>query len=349
MNSDSSRNDIWKWLALLIIAVFSIYVTFPVKEKMRFGLDLKGGTSFTLGVDKEKLRESIIAEKPALSNDTAAIEKEIQKTLEGCDARIIQVVRRRVDGMGMNEPVIQGMKDHRLLVQLPGVDNDTRQAAKKSLQSAAFLEFRLTHPNNDDLVNKLLSLEVAPEGYEKGGSGYQRTANYNEVAARKGYAARLAAFHVSDPRYQFMLEKEGDGSYRPAFVARSSPLGSSKRFTGEYLTSASVERDPAGSLAIDFSLNSEGARLFSQITRNYMAHGAKNKTDRGRQLAIVLDDVLVSAPVIQSEIGSHGQITGHFSAPEAQQLANDLNAGALPAPLQILAESSVAPTVLGLG
>ena len=164
MNSDSSRNDIWKWLALLIIAVFSIYVTFPVKEKLRFGLDLKGGTSFTLGVDKEKLRETIIADQPALSNDTAAVEKKIQDTLAGCDARIIQVVRRRVDGMGMNEPVIQGMKDHRLLVQLPGVDDETRQAAKKSLQSAAFLEFRLTHPRNDELVNKLLSLDVAPEG-----------------------------------------------------------------------------------------------------------------------------------------------------------------------------------------
>ena len=345
MNSDSSRNDIWKWLALLIIAVFSIYVTFPVKEKLRFGLDLKGGTSFTLGVDKEKLRETIIADQPSISNDVAAIEKKMQDTLAGCDPRIIQVVRRRVDGMGMNEPVIQGMKDHRLLVQLPGVDEETRRAAKRSLQSAAFLEFRLTHPRNDELVNKLLSLEVTPEGYEKGGSGYVRAANYNEVAAKKGYAARLAAFHTPDPRYQFMLEKSGDGSFRPAFVSRSSPTGTSKRFTGEFLTSASVERDPAGSLAISFSLNSEGARLFSQITRNYVAHGPKNPTDRGRQLAIILDDVLVSAPVLQSEIGAHGQITGHFSASEAQQLANDLNAGALPAPLQILAESSVAPTV----
>ncbi|MCQ2390965.1 MAG: protein translocase subunit SecD [Kiritimatiellae bacterium] len=345
MNSDSSRNDIWKWLALLIIAVFSIYVTFPVKEKLRFGLDLKGGTSFTLGVDKEKLRETIIADQPSISNDVAAIEKKMQDTLAGCDPRIIQVVRRRVDGMGMNEPVIQGMKDHRLLVQLPGVDEETRRAAKRSLQSAAFLEFRLTHPRNDELVNKLLSLEATPEGYEKGGSGYVRAANYNEVAAKKGYAARLAAFHTPDPRYQFMLEKSGDGSFRPAFVSRSSPTGTSKRFTGEFLTSASVERDPAGSLAISFSLNSEGARLFSQITRNYVAHGPKNPTDRGRQLAIILDDVLVSAPVLQSEIGAHGQITGHFSASEAQQLANDLNAGALPAPLQILAESSVAPTV----
>ena len=117
MSTDSSmRNDIWKWLSLLIIAIFSIYVTFPVKEKMRFGLDLKGGTSFTLGVDDEKLRESIIADNPAISNDTAAIERKIQETLNGADPRIIQVVRRRVDGMGMNEPVIQGLKNHRLLV-----------------------------------------------------------------------------------------------------------------------------------------------------------------------------------------------------------------------------------------
>ena len=60
MNTDStSRNNIWKWLALFIIAAFSFYVTFPVKDKLRFGLDLKGGTSFTLGVDKDKLRETV--------------------------------------------------------------------------------------------------------------------------------------------------------------------------------------------------------------------------------------------------------------------------------------------------
>ena len=344
MKSDSMRNDIWKWLTLLIIAVFSIYVTFPAKEKLRFGLDLKGGTSFTLGVDKDKLRETILAASPALSNDTVAVEKKIQETLQGCDARIIQVVRRRIDGMGMNEPVIQGMKDHRLLVQLPGIDEETRKAAKKSLQSAAFLEFRLTHPRNDELVAKLMATEACPEGYERGGAGFVRAANYNEVASRKGYAARLSSFRVPDPRYQFMLEKAKDGvSYTANFVCRTPPV--KEPITGEYLTSASVERDPAGSLAISFSFNSKGAKLFSEATRNYVAHGPKNRTDRGRQLAIILDDTLVSAPVIQSEIGAHGQITGHFSASEAQQLANDLNAGALPAPLMILAESSVAPTV----
>ena len=324
------------------LVVTALWVTFKIVSR---GGDEDFTVSLMLGVDKDRLRETIIADQPSLANETAIVEKKIQETLAGCDARIVQVIRRRVKGLGINDPAIQVMMDHRFLVQMPGVDDEMRQTVKSSLQSAAFLEFRLTHPRNDELVNKLLSQDVAPEGYQKGGSGYQRAANYNEVSSKKGYAARLAAFHTPDPRYQFMLEKTGDGSYRPAFVARSSPTGTSKRFTGEFLTSASVERDPAGSLAISFSLNSEGARLFSQITRNYVAHGPKNPTDRGRQLAIILDDVLVSAPVLQSEIGAHGQITGHFTAPEAQQLANDLNAGALPAPLQILAESSVAPTV----
>ena len=221
MNSSTSRNDIWKWLALLIIAVFSIYVTFPVAEKLRFGLDLKGGTSFTLGVDKDKLRETIIAANPTLSNDTARVEEKINETLRNCDARIIQVVRRRVDGMGMNEPVIQGMKDHRLLVQLPGIDEDTRARAKQSLQSAAFLEFRLTHPKNDQLVAKLLSKDVAPEGYKKSGSGYARDTNWAELSKKPGYAARLARFEAPDARYSFMLEDNGDGTYSPNFVARS--------------------------------------------------------------------------------------------------------------------------------
>ena len=68
-------------------------------------------------------------------------------------------------------------------------------------------------------------------------------------------------------------------------------------------------------------------------------------SDRGRQLAIVLDNQLISAPEIKSEIGSQGEITGRFTPAEAQKLAAELNAGALPAPMKILAETTVAPTV----
>ena len=337
-----ARNNIWKWMVLALIAVISIYVCNPPAEKVRFGLDLKGGTSFTLGVDTDKLAESIIAANPAITNTPGAVQKKIEETLTGCDDRIISVIRRRVDAMGTNEPVIQGMKDHRLLVQLPGVDEEVRKAAKASLQSAAFLEFRLTHPKNDQLVAKLLSKEVCPPGYKKSGSGYARLDNWSTLSQQPGYAAQFSRFETPDARYSFMLEDNGDGTFSPNFVARSTE----PRVTGEDLVSSQVERDPtSGGLSIGFRLSAEGGRKFSQLTRNYKAHGPKNPTDKGRQLAIILDDQLISAPVIQSEIGSQGQITGRFDAKSAKKLSDELNAGALPAPMKILAETTVAPTV----
>jgi SecD/SecF fusion protein len=139
-----------------------------------------------------------------------------------------------------------------------------------------------------------------------------------------------------------MLEDRGDGTYSPNFVARRTD----PQVTGEHLENAAVERDPtSGKLSIGFRLNSDGAQKFATLTRNYKAGGPKNPTGRGRQLAIILDNQLISAPVIQSEISANGQITGNFDGPSAQKLANELNAGALPAPMRILAESSVSPTV----
>jgi len=354
MSKDSvARNNIWKWLILALIAGVSIYAVnppFDVKDekgkvieqgRIRRGLDLQGGTSFTLGVDKEKLAETIIAANPQLTNAPERVEAEVAKRLEGCDARVIQVIRRRVDAMGMNEPVIQGLKDHRVLVQLPGASNEVSQSAERALRSAAFLEFRLTHPRNQELVGKLLGKEVAPEGYVKGGQGYVRAENYGAVSRQPGYAARLAVFQVPNPQsYCFMLEKESDDSFRPAFVSRKVEL------TGESLVSARVDSHPVtGALSIDFELDAAGGKKFSEVTRAYKPHGSKNPRPEGRQLAIILDGMLISAPSINSEIGRNGQITGSFTAAEAQQLANDLNAGALPAPMAILAQSSVSPTV----
>ena len=341
MNFDTSiRANLWKWLVLLAVAIFSVAVTTPLGEKIRLGLDLKGGTSFTLGVDEDALRESVMAQV-ADTNDTAAIQARVDEALVGCDDRVVEVVRRRVDGMGMNEPVIQGMKGHRLLVQLPGIDDATRAEAKRSLQSASYLEFRLTHPRNQELASKLMSSGKIPEGYvlSSTGEGFARATNYVAIAKKPGYKTRLSSFGRPPQGYQFMLEKSKDNSYHPNYVSRKTEL------TGEYLVSARVERDQVGRPVVGFKLNSKGGNLMRKLTRNYIAHGAKNSTDRGRELAIILDGTLVSAPVLQSEIETQGQISGSFSVAEAQRLANDLNAGALPVPLKLLAEESVSPTV----
>ena len=340
MSFDSSmRANAWKWLALLAITVFSICVLLP-KDSIRLGLDLRGGTSFTLGVDEEALRESVMAQVEN-TNDVSAIDARIKDTMAGCDERIVEVVRRRVDGMGMNEPVIQGMKGHRLLVQLPGSNDVTRAEAKRSLQSASYLEFRLTHPRNRELVNKLLASNKAPEGYRlsEKGDGFARVENYDAISKKPGYKTRLNSFGRPPQGYVLMLEKDKDSTYRPNFVSRKTEL------TGNDLVSATVERDQVGRPVVGFRLNRKGGNLMRKLTRNYIAHGAKNPTDRGRELAIILDGSLISAPVLQGEIDTRGQISGQFSVAEAQQLANDLNAGALPVPLKLLAEESVSPTV----
>src|SRR5690554_5335814 len=88
-----------------------------------------------------------------------------------------------------------------------------------------------------------------------------------------------------------------------------------------------------GEPVVNFTLDRAGARQFADMTRNNI----------GRPLAIVLDDKVITAPVIRSEIGGSGEISGDFTTREASELALLLRAGALPAPLDVLEERTVGP------
>ena len=363
-------NDLWKWIVLGLVAMFAFLICnppFDVKNdhgevveagKLRFGLDLKGGTSFTLGVDRQRLSEMIVENDPSLTNaapevSEKAVSLAVEKTLQNCDNSIVGIIRRRVDSMGMNEPVIQSMADHRFLVQLPGANDQVRKGARDALLSAAFLEFRLLAPKNHDYVTDALAKGDCPPGYARSGSGFIRfedpadpknPKNYSVVSKQPGYFTRLANWHAPvGNRFCFMPMENDDGTLSPCYVYRQAPLKETvdgkpvqRPITGDLLEKAYVERDPTtGKIAIGFRFNQEGARRFSKVTGKHI----------GEQLAIILDGVVISAPVINSEIGASGQITGHFNIKEAQKLASDLNAGALPAPLEILSETEVAPTV----
>ncbi len=88
-----------------------------------------------------------------------------------------------------------------------------------------------------------------------------------------------------------------------------------------------------GEPVVNFDLDRAGARQFADMTRNNI----------GRPLAIVLDDKVITAPVIRSEIGASGEISGSFTTREASELALLLRAGALPAPLEVVEERTVGP------
>jgi Preprotein translocase subunit SecD len=105
--------------------------------------------------------------------------------------------------------------------------------------------------------------------------------------------------------------------------------------SGEHLTDAQPGFDNLNNSAIvTFKLDGFGAKKFAYATKNNI----------GRRLAIIIDNQVVSAPVIQDAITTgNGQISGNFSVKEANNLAIVLRSGALPAPLEIIEERTVGP------
>ncbi len=368
MAKDSnSRNNLWKWLILLLIGVGSAYLTFPIRDvkdadgtviqpgKVRLGLDLKGGSSFTLEVDREKLDQMIVDENPELANlEQDELAKKLsaarKERLNGLDFedRVVEVIRRRVDAMGTNEPVIQpaknGNDEPRIVVQLPGADKKTQDAARDRLQKMAHLAFHIVPENEQELINKLLA---EPEYKDKAPRGFKRVGNdffLAEPGEDDPTAPVVANFgrdidfsEITDEPVRFIFERQkrgktGPTTYVPHFISRKAG------FTGDGLEAARVTAGEglAGGFAVSFDVKPGKPTIdFGRLTGDNI----------NRQMAIVLDDEQISAPVLKSKISDHGQITGNFTAAEAKRLASDLNAGALPVPLKLGAESSIDPTV----
>ena len=203
-------------------------------------------------------------------------------------AQAIEIVRRRIDETGTNEPSIQQQGADRIIVQRPGLDDPSR--IKKLLGKTAKLTFQLAHPTifPDDLDKN----SKAPPGYVK----LQEDKN---------------------PDRFYMINKR-------------------IMVSGEMLKDASPTFDRNNSPSVSFQLSPLGGKKFGRVTGKHV----------GRAFAIVLDGKVVSAPVIQTQIFSTGQITGAFSVQETNDLALVLRSGALPAPMVILEERSVGP---GLG
>jgi preprotein translocase subunit SecD len=161
----------------------------------------------------------------------------------------------------------------------------------------------------------------------------EKVAIVDGMLARPEAARRLPRGFVL--RWGAETMSRGARAYRGLYILEERPI-----MTGEFLVDAKARLDPLYNQAtVDFELTRRGGRVFERETGRHV----------GDHMAIVLDNVVQSQPpVIRSQIGSRGQIElGSASLQEAQDLALVLKAGALPAPLQIVEERSVGPT-LGL-
>ena len=189
----------------------------------------------------------------------------------------IEIVRRRIDEVGTNEPNILKRGNNRILVELPGLDDPMR--VKSLLGKTANLTFRFVSKDNND------------------------------------------SFGVEKLKYE-------DNS-QEATVSKRIII------SGDNLLDAQPQMDTqTNQTIVSFSLDRVGAKRFGKAT----------STGVGKQLAIVLDGMIISAPVIRDTIASgSGQISGGFTFQSATDLALLLRSGALPAPLNIIEERTVGP------
>lgn len=337
---------IWKWLILIAAVAFSLVVVTPPKDKVRLGIDLIGGTSITVELDVEEVTRNVRQEKPDATE--AEITAAVQKILDGAQDRALEVIRNRVDNLGVSEPIIYPAKGHRIVVQLPGASGTKIAEAEEAIRRAAYLQFRMVHKDNARFVRELLDKRLVPEGYriEQAGSGtyYAIDESFPKENRTPAWRDRLGRFNLPDPSYEFMLDKqdvEGRTLYQPVFVKRYPEL------TGEYLEDASVDFGKMGESLVLLRFDSKGAKKFAQVTADYAPGGARNPNPNEHcQLAIVLDGTLYSAPRINEAIyGGRAQIEGRFSFEEAQFLSNILRAGSLPAPVRVVEKRTVSPSL----
>lgn len=268
------------------------------------------GGKMNLGLDLRGGAHIVLQAKDTPENPIGA---------DGLD-RLVAVLRNRVDQYGVTEPIIQKSGRDRVIVDLPGVQDPS--AALELIGKTALLEFREVLDQSEPPV-------PAPErkNYDSDEQFAAAQKRWNDTINAQQTAGSHFAERAKGIEGAIVAKSEDDQHYY---------LLGKTLVAGKDLTDASINPDNLGRMGVSISFNPEGAQAFEQATGQLV----------GKQLAIVLDGVVISAPVVQDRIaGGHAQITGRFSADEATRLAIMLKAGALPVEVEIAENRSVGPSL----
>ncbi len=263
----------------------------------------------------------------------------VKQLKESAVDQAVKAIRNRVDKWGVSEPTIAKRGDASILVQLPGYSNPEK--AKELIGKTAQLEFKIV----DDTDTSLSKLTDLPPGITL---NWDRYSGAGDATVSSPYLeskdrAQLAQYlkDKAPPAHVIAIGKL-EGRTRAETTYRSWLLDQKQGMTGEYITDARVAFDNAPGEGnrpyVQVSFNKTGADLFGKLTKENVK----------RRMAIVLDDTVDSAPIIQTEIPG-GICSIHLGglkpineiADEAKDLALVLKSGALPAPVRILEERSV--------
>ena len=232
---------------------------------------------------------------------------EEMKALNG----VRDVIERRVNAFGVAEPVIRPSKvgnSYRLIVELAGIKDVSK--AKAMIKETPLLEFKEEGETKTELSedDKKMVDQLATQYFK----------NIKDQADKDGK-------NEKQPTLEDIKKSLTNQFLQPQWKATG--------LSGKQLERAQVNfQQQTGQPTVSLTFNKEGKELFKQITER----------SKGKRVAIFLDGQVISAPVVQAIIrDGRAEISGGFKLKEAQELAQRLNAGALPVPIKLVQEQSI--------
>jgi len=338
-------------LVLAVIAA-SVWYLYPPKKTINLGLDLQGGIHLVLGVDTAKalaaqtdraaedvkgaLERKGIGVKRVAREGNAAFTVELASPASWNDAltvaREFETFERRNEDQSAGRFTLA--TSERRVREL--ADSAVRQGVetiRNRVDQFGVAEPTITRQGEDRILIQLPGVQDP----ERAKALIGRTALLEfklldeRTSVDDALAGRLP--EGSEVIYQRRVDKETKAERKIPYVVQKRTL-----LTGAELNRAEVNADPnsPGNWQVSIEFNAVGTRVFGEIT----------EANVGKHLAIILDGTLYSAPRINERIpGGRAVITGQFTVDEARDLAIVLRAGALPAPVAILEERTVGPSL----
>ena len=284
------------------------------------------------------------------------------------------IIRKRIDQLGVAQPNVQKLQNGRILVELPGIDD--RERARKQLKSTANLEFWETYFNDEVIgrisaantaVGQLLNPELfgdeAPAdstltqgqlqlknplfatfqmelGRRSAIVGYAQVSDTNRV---NDVLNRPEAIEALGSDLRLLWDAKSNGNIASLYAIKDESGKGRADLTGNSIVDARVSYDEIGDVVVSMTMDSDGAKIWGTMTK-------KCSEENNRAVAVVLDNLVFSAPNVQSaitngrsQISFGSQQSSEQKIVEAEDLAGLLKAGSLPAPARIVDEVSIGP------
>lgn len=306
------------------------------------------------------------------SNDEVIVV--IREELKGAIDRAFSVLRARIDKFGVVQPNIQQLEQEgRILVEMPGVKDHER--VKRLLQSTAQLEFWETS-SIQELQAFLVNVNAVIQAEEEALNPVSIASDslmldsldtgignpfFELINVQYAFGARLGVVAVEDTSKVNSIMRRDDirsllvgdvkntkflWSAKPLvvegeevgleYVAIKSNRDDKAQLSGDVIVDANSQIDPTGMVNVSMRMNAEGSKKWKKLTENNI----------DRQVAIVLDNYVYSFPTVNDVIpNGSSSISGNFTVEEAEDLANILKAGKLPAPAKIIQSEIVGPSL----